>query len=180
MPATKIRRSAALSAVTGTLIMTLALSGCASRGGTTTVNREPEPVEQSLTALERGELRREALRFAREGWAAFEADDPVAMRELFAENIADSYDKLRARYASEGRERHREFEILYSDVLELSSTGDKATVKIDVIDNSYFIEPDGTRTQPDGAERGIEIRLERAADGEYRIAQMISASKVLD
>lgn len=157
----------------------LLTSGC-TPSPSTTVDRTPESEEVVLTPQQRGESRREALQAARAGWDAFETNDAEGVREHFEPSLADAFVERIEGYATEGRQRQREYEVNYFDVTKLSADGNVATVSIRVIDNAYFIEPDGTRTEPYGEERGVELTLTREAGGEFLVTSFTSVSAFLE
>lgn len=138
-----------------------------------------EPADKpGLTALERGEVRREILDDVKAGWAAFEADDAEGIRHYFVASMADSFDEKRKKYADAGRTRHRAFKINFMDVTELSADGSSATVNAEIVINSYFIEPDGTKTEPYGKETNVRINVVRDGDG-YKIRRVLANADLL-
>lgn len=158
----------------------LLIGGCSS-GGSTVIIRDLEPEgPPGLTARERGELRREALEVARSGWDAFAANDTETMASSFTTSMVEPYIEKYAGYAAEGRERHREYEIVFMDVTKMSADGAEVTVTINAADTSYFIEPDGTRTETADPERAIQMTLVRGEDGTYRITRMLAGNAFLD
>lgn len=177
-------RAGALAASTLLVASVLLATGCGNQD-TTRIVRDPEILSEDATStplspLERGELRREALRVAKEGWAAFEANDTEAMSDYFAESIVEGFVDRYARYAGQGRERHREYEILFFDVTKMSDDGRDATVSVTLIDNSYFVEANGTRTEPYGMERTVQLMLV-SDDGEsFVIRQFIAANAFME
>jgi hypothetical protein len=178
------QRAGALAASTLLLTSMLLATGCGSQD-TTRIVRDPDILSEDatstpLTALERGELRREALRVAKDGWAAFEANDTEAMSAYFADSIVEGFADRYAEYAGQGRERHREYEILFFDVTKMSDDGRDATVSVTLIDNSYFVEANGTRTEPYGKERTAQLML-ISDDGEsFVIRQFMAANAFME
>jgi len=182
----RMRHRLGVSAVIGLLVAVTAVTATAcARQETTTIIRDPEVLSEdatttALTPLERGALRREALRVAKAGWAAFEQNDTDAMSEYFADSIVEGFVDRYARYAAQGRERHRDYEVLFFDVTKMSADGREATVTITAIDNSYYVEPSGATTRPESRERSIQFVLV-SEDGEsFTIEQFIAAQAVLD
>jgi hypothetical protein len=158
----------------------LLIAGCSS-GGSTVIIRDPEPEgPPGLTARERGELRREALQVARSGWEAFAANDTEAMASSFTTSMVEPYIEKYAGYSAEGRERHREYEIVFMDVTKMSTDGGEVTVTINAADTSYFIEPDGSRTETADPARAVQMTLVRVEDGTYLITRMLAANAFLD
>ena len=155
------------------------VTGCQPSDGSTRIVRQQDSEPKGLSAIERGQLRGKALDAARTGWSAFEANDIEGMRQYFWPEFVDRIAAANDEYESAGRLRTRDHDITFFDVTELSSDGSTAGATMRINDNSYFVEPDGSRTSAGGAERQVTIKLERQADGTYRIANVIAAGDLL-
>jgi len=162
--------------ITCSLAGGFALTGCS--GTPTTVISRPESANDGgLSAIERGAARRDALQTAKDGLAAFDAVDHELMRSYFEDSFVDADVQRIAGYTKEGRTRHRDREITYVDATEMSKDGGSVTVSVRAVDNSYFVEADGSKTKPSGEEINFELRLTRQEDDSYRIVQIIGGSE---
>ncbi len=155
------------------------MTGCQPSDGGTRIVRQQDSDQEGLSAIERGQLRGEALSTARAGWSAFEANDIEGMRQYFWPEFVDRIVTANEAHQTAGRTRTRDHDITFFDVTELSSDGSTAGATVRINDNSYFVEPDGSRTSAGGAERQVTIKLERQPDGSYRIANVIAAGELL-
>ena len=133
-----------------------------------------------MSARERGTLRTEVLKVANAGWEAFAATDTDAMREYFSPEMVDEYVERYADYAEQGRERHRDYDVTFFDVTSMSSDGGEVGILIELADNSYFVEPDGSKTDPSGMPRTVTLDLARAEDGTYRITKIVAPQEFLE
>ncbi len=178
-------RSGVLRAVAlgcaGALLATtvVGLGGCARGTVESQVVRDQQPAEEeSLTPQERGQVRREALDVARTAWAAFEANDTDAMRSVCATDLVDGFVTLYEEYEAEGRSRVRSYDVTFFDVTSMTPSADRITATVRFIDGSYYIEADGTRTEPAGAERSAELVL-MLEDDRFLVVRIIASPEVL-
>lgn len=176
VPARHIALAAAmLLAATAPLLV----GGCAGQNVRSEIVRDSTPAEDAaLTPHERGEKRREALRVARAGWEAFETNDLDAMRSVFATDFVETYTELYADYEAEGRSRVRSYDVTFFDITSMTSSADRVSATIRFVDDSYYIEADGSQTEPAGAERSAEMVLAPEADS-FIIVRIIASSEFL-
>lgn len=167
-------------AVAAALLAAVTLTGCAPEARPSTVVREPESPQDVLTPRERGQLRTEVVETARGAWDAFVAMDTEAMAPYFTPAMVDQYAELYAGYERDGRERRRVYEVTHFDAITMTDDGSQAEILVKLVDNSYFVEADGTRTVPTGEERDVTLMMERGDDGAYRVTRIFAAREFLE
>ena len=172
-----LRRGSMRLLLAGALVFSPALvAGCDSEP-TTTVIIEPEPsVEEtsSLSALERGRVRREVLDELEPAIAAWVAGD----REAFGENFGELPQKPMFEVWDEAEDLgytiNRSHDRIVLDVTELNDSGTQALVSYDFMDHTIVTASDGTVVGPDRAEEvSFQLTVELTGDGEWTIVRMI-------
>lgn len=165
-----------LGAVSLLAVATLS-SSCSAGARQTTVipeERVSKVATGSLTPIERGKLRREVLKVAREAMDAFLADDPVRIEKYFHEEYVDYWAKQRAENAAKGQvwvRKHRPEEI---DVTTIDERGDSALVEYFFSNDSYYADKAGKpKTAPVGDDDVmVQLTLEKSKDG-WTVRRMI-------
>jgi hypothetical protein len=170
--------SALVVSVAAVALAGVLVTGGCSQEPTTVISRPSD--EERISALERGELRRDALEVARAGMAAFDAADHDEMAQYFGDDFVATDAERFAAYAREGRDRHRDHEVTYADVMEMSADGTTVTVSVRTIDHSYFVEADGSQTQSSDEEVRFELRLTMQDGGTYLITNVIAGRAALE
>jgi hypothetical protein len=176
--------------VAGILVLVPPLStGCGGQSDASqaqvivTSSSVPTPSEEAtrtLTPLERGKVRREALAVAEAGLAAWLADDLAAMEEYFTEDNVDYFRGLHDQYAAEGKVRVREHSATALDITGLSEDGTEATADYYLTDDSYFADAQGRAlTEPTHADATFSFTLVRTDEGGWIITRFFGAREHL-
>jgi hypothetical protein len=177
-----IARTREVVALVLALLLAGSLAGCGPGPRQTTVvsnGQASSDATDTLTPLQRGEVRREVLEVARRALDAWRDNDLEVMRELYADQQYEHFASLDETYRAEGKTRVRDHETLFFDVIELNSTGTEASVNYRFKDNSYFTSTDGTRlTQPAGDEAEMRFGLVQF-EGKWIIIRLIAGPERL-
>lgn len=171
-----MRRSLALI-----LLAALALSsasvmaGCARNPRQTQVIEAKDSPEDNvgLTPLQRGKVRRDALRTATAGMDAWIRNDLSAMESRMSTEYADFYKKAAKEYAAEGRVRVRKHDDVKIDVVEMDDMGVEVIVQYKFKDLSYFKSKSGSATKPTGENTEFQITLKKDEKGDWKILRII-------
>lgn len=179
------RRLLALAAAClAALVVVPALSGCASPRQTevTPAEQISEESTAGLTPLQKGAIRRDALRVAKAGVAAFLADDPDAIRSVFATQYVEYWSKVRGDNLADTRRRVRKHRLESIDVTQLNDDGTQAVVEYYFNDQSYYTDLAGKQvSQPSSgkaAEEMLQLTLVKTDEG-WAIIRMIGDEQVL-
>jgi predicted lipid-binding transport protein (Tim44 family) len=174
------RRNALLAGILGALLVLVLASGCSRSASQTTVAPvSEEDTTGTVTPLERGAIRREALQTVSSAMDAWVRNDLEAMREYFSDEQYEYFKTQDDQYKAEGKVRIRSHESTWTDVVEMTSGGEEVSVKYRFTDNSYFESTDGTRlTEPTGDETEMTLGLVRF-EGEWVVARVIAGSERL-
>lgn len=162
-------------------VVALSTTACTDDSRQTTVIVDSPSLENtsSITPIERGEIRREALRATRAGIDAWLADDFEAMRESFADSQFEFFKKQADTYRADDKKRVRVHEDLSMDVMEMTPDGREVSIKYRFIDRSYFQAADGSRlSEPTGKDTEMTIGAVEF-DGKWLIVRIIAGSDVL-
>lgn len=163
------------------LAMLLLSSGCAPDPYQTTVRKVPPEAEatSSITPLERGKLRREALEAVREGMAAWLADDLEAMKRYFSDEQVAYYQDLREESERTGRFRIRRHSDVKMDVVEMSEDGSEVSVTYAFVNDSYWADRSGRMLdKPTRKQSQIQIGAKKI-DGRWVIVRMIGVPETI-
>jgi hypothetical protein len=158
------------------LPMTLGLIGCGSKDTTTIITDVPSSTEETatLTPLERGQLRREALRDIELAVDAWVAGDRERMAEHYAEEMltrfTDQWDELAAR-AQTMKHVHRVDSL---DVIDMNSSGTQVLATYKFFDESVAVDESGRAVEePVNADADVQFTVERNDDGSWTIVRII-------
>jgi predicted lipid-binding transport protein (Tim44 family) len=163
------------------LVLVAALAGGCARSSSQTnvVPVSSEESTETVTPLERGELRREALRAVDDAMDAWMSNDLDAMRGLFADEQYEYFVEQNDAYLDEGKVRIRSHEATWSDVVEMTADGNEVSVKYRYTDMSYFEDADGNKlSEPAGDETEMTIVLVRFHD-RWVVARIIAGAERL-
>jgi hypothetical protein len=170
--------------VAATLCVSCALlvpmAGCSRDPYQTTVRKVP-PVESTstITPIERGKIRREALASVRQGVAAWLADDGEAMKRYFSQEQVEYYAKLREESKRENRYRIRKHSDGKMDVIDMSPDGTEVSVTYAFVNDSYWADSKGrVLEKPTHKESQIQIGAKRI-DGRWLIVRMIGVPETI-
>lgn len=165
------------------LLSVLGASGCAGREprGAVVIEQAPKPVEDTstITPLERGRARRDAMDAAEKAIAAFLADDEPGIKKYWAEQYQKLWKTYRAQNAENGVQRvrkHSNIEIF--DVVEMGREGKDAIVQYRFTDESVFKDASGKVVAPP-ANRATEFQLTMAKrdDGTWYVKRLVAGDE---
>lgn len=151
------------------------LAGCKASPRQAIVTKA-EPVESTstITPLQRGEIRREALRSAEKALDAWFANDLEAMRPYFSDQQYERFVKNDAEYRKEGKVRVRKHERLSFDANDMSGSGNEVSIRYVFTDKSYFKSTSGKQlSQPKNDEAEIQIGMSKVGD-QWVVIRMIT------
>lgn len=159
------------------LLLLVTASGCAKSPRQTSVSRPGQASADetsTLSPLERGAVRSEALDAAQAALDAWFANDLPAIRVAYADQQYDHFVELDETYAKEGKVRVRSHEPTFLDVVDMNQYGTEVSIVYRFKDNSYFASAEGERlTQPAGDEADIRLGLVKMGD-RWIVVRMIA------
>jgi predicted lipid-binding transport protein (Tim44 family) len=173
-----MRRRVMLSLLAGTLALTMiALVGCDTGDSTTIVLDATEDADETtgtLTPLERGQVRRQALRDIEAAVEAWVSGDRESMADHFSDEMlarfTDQWDEL----AEQGHSIRHVHEVMVLDVTEMNATGTQVLAKYKFLDESVVVDESGRTIEgPVNAEADAQLTAERADDGSWVIVRII-------
>ena len=174
-------RALVAALLTATALANSGMVGCRQQSDTPVVSTVPPAEERSgLTALQRGQVRGEALAYAKAGWAAWQRNDLAAIERYFGSDLYERFRALDAQYKQEGRTRIHAFEIKSFDVMDLNATGTQAIANVYFNDLSYYVDKSGARTSPTHKYLSAQLTLDRQPDGGWKIVRMLTAKEVMN
>ena len=140
-----------------------------------TIENESAPATGTLTAIQRGQIRRDALAVARTGINAWLASDADGMSKVFDKSIMDSFDKNWATWAKRGLSVKHVHESVYMDMIDLNEDCTQALVTYRYNDTSYLVNSAGKKAEslPAFKEKEIQFTLE-LADGKWKVVRAIA------
>ncbi|MHB9148473.1 MAG: hypothetical protein ACYC33_00060 [Thermoleophilia bacterium] len=139
-----------------------------------------DATKTTVSPLERGKIRREVLRVAEEGMAAWLTDDLDAASEYWSKDNVDRFREQDESYAEEGKRRVREHSSVTMDAVDMSSIGDQAIVEYNFTDDSHFVDSAGKQIgEPTHKETLFQLTLQIEDEGVWRIERVIGASESL-
>ncbi|MDP2181282.1 MAG: hypothetical protein Q8K99_01765 [Actinomycetota bacterium] len=159
----------------------LSTTACRSDSRQTTVLEQTPSTEDTstITPIERGEIRRDALRATQAGIDVWLRDDIDGMREYFADDQYDYFKKQDDSYRTDGKKRVRAHEDASMDVMEMTPDGREVSIKYRFIDRSYFQAADGSRlSEPTGKDTEMTIGAVEF-EGKWLLVRIIAGSDVL-
>jgi hypothetical protein len=166
--------------VLGLALTALPLTGCARNPRQTAVivQKGSDEASGTITPLERGKLRREALRAAEAGLAAWIAKDDKAMKKYFAAEQVEYYGKKVKSNLADGRVRIRAHKDATMEVVDMSKSGREVLIDYQFTDMSRFEDPDGNViVKPTGKDKTVQLTLDQEDDG-WIIVRMIGGSEL--
>lgn len=153
------------------------MTGCvASPRQTTVVETDGASADTtaSLTPLERGAIRRDALRAVEDAVDAWLDHDMARMRKLYSEQQYESFEKKAEEQREQGKVRVREHERLFFDVNDMNETGTEVSVRYVFKDKSYFESASGEQlTKPDNDESEFQIGAAKV-NGQWVVIRIIA------
>lgn len=173
-----IRVAAALCFFCALIVPT---AGCSRDPYQTTVKKVSfvEESTSTITPIERGKIRREALASVRRGVAAWLADDAEAMRQYFSEEQLEYYAKLRDESKRTGRYRIRKHSEGMMDVIDMSPDGTEVSVTYAFVNDSYWADSKGrVLEKPTHKKSQIQIGAKKI-DGKWIIVRMIGVPETI-
>jgi len=161
-----------------TLVLAGAVSACSPKPDTI-VEVDAGSVDDTatLTPLERGTARREALDAVRgmiDGWMASNAD---AMRLHAADSVVAPFAEAFATYAAEGRRVEHVHDVIYLDVVDLNREGTQALVTYRYNDSSVVVDGGGAtvETLPVLREKEMQLTLDLTPEG-WTVVRIIAGT----
>ncbi|HEY3318400.1 MAG TPA: hypothetical protein VGK50_08265 [Coriobacteriia bacterium] len=172
------KRSGAAALVAVAIAASTGLTGCAQDQRQTTIVVEPSG--KALTPLQRGEIRRDVLRTAREGMDAWKRNDVAKMRSYFGTDLVAFYDKTYKDYAKAGKVRVRRYrDVAPLEMTDINTAGTEALATWEFYDDSYFADSSGKPlTKPTGKDTSLQLALDKKR-GKWTIVRLIGANAVL-
>lgn len=168
-----IASAVALSAL---LMAGVTATGCDTSDRTAVV-RQPTSEETSgtLTPVERGKVRREALDSVRAAIEAWKASDTEAMRVYLADDLVQKFEATWAPYEAKGQHIEHVHDLDYLDMIDLNQSGTQALVTYRYDDLSYVADESGAKVEdlPPFELKEIQFTLE-PEDGEWKIIRAIA------
>ena len=166
-------------AVLGLSVAALPLTGCiAQPSSQTKVIDNPPPI--GLTPVQKGVIRREALKVADAGFKAWLTGDTKAMKPYFKPYYITYYDGLYAKYAKQGKKRVRKVTVKSMDVSDINSTGSQVLVDVQFVDQQYYSDLKGNPiTKPVNKDTYVQLTMNNKS-GKWTIDNMIATGAVLN
>lgn len=157
----------------------LAVPGCSTEPATRVIVSPSEEGTKTITPLERGTIRREALEDIRTGVDAWVANDIGGVTAHFEQPARGMLLDKWARLAKDGKRVvhvHRDAKLT---MIDLKKDGSQALVNYDFIDESYVVGKSGARTEK-GSGKATEIQLTIEMRGEtWVVIRMIGGSDAI-
>jgi predicted lipid-binding transport protein (Tim44 family) len=159
------------------LAAVLPATGCSRDSGPTIVNEEANVEDTStITPLQRGKERRDALAMLRTAMDAWSDSDLATMQKYFPNVAVDQFKETWADYAAEGLTVKHVHEVTYLDVTEMNRSGTQALVTLSMVDNSYLVERNGkTARDLPVLDKDIQFTLEKDENGDWKIKRMVAS-----
>jgi hypothetical protein len=172
-----VRRRVMFGLLAGMLALTMiALAGCDTGDSTTIVLDATEDADETgtLTPLERGEVRRQALRDIEVAVEAWVSGDRERMADHFSDEMlarfTDQWDEL----AEQGHSIRHVHDVMILDVTEMNATGTQVLAKYKFRDESVVVDESGRTVEgPLNAEADAQLTAERTDDGSWIIVRII-------
>lgn len=175
-----IRRPAIVPAVLLSTALMLGSAGCSGEPTTRIINEPESAVEatDTITALERGVIRREALTEVREAIATWAASDREGMAEHFSDSVMNDFAKNWEPFDERGLSVKHVHEELYLDMIDLNSDGSQALVTYRYKDTSYLVDASGKKVEdlPAFEQKEIQFTVETDDDGKWVIVRAIGGA----
>jgi hypothetical protein len=140
--------------------------------------RSSEDETGGITPLERGQLRTALLQDVRAAIDAWKASDPETMRDYFAEDVVDKFEKTWDGYATDGRRIEHVHKTEFLDVIDLNADATQALVTYRYDDDSYLVDIDsGAKAETLEAfdDKEMQLTIDRQDDGDWMIVRIIAA-----
>lgn len=170
-------RSVFRGACTLGVLLSLAVSvtACDEGGRTTVVTRSSqEETTGTLTPVERGRIRREALDVVRAAIAAWQDSDLESMKEYFAPELVAKFEKAWEPYRAKNQHVVHVHEVDYLDMIEMNNAGTQALVTYRYNDDSYVADAAGNKIEdlPPFELKELQFTLQ-LENGQWKIIRSI-------
>jgi len=171
-----MRTRTRIPAVLVATALVLGIGGCSPAPDTrVTVNSGSEETTDSITPLERGVVRREALAVTRTALKAWTSSDKAAMKKSFSESIMASFEKNWKAWEADGLSVKHVHEEVYLDVIDMSKDGTEALVTYRYNDTSYLVDASGKKVEALPAFKDKEIQFTLQVEDEtWKIVRAIA------
>ncbi|MDH4139417.1 MAG: hypothetical protein OEV43_02480 [Coriobacteriia bacterium] len=162
----------------------LSVSACEPRGTTTVTQSDraaSRPDTDSISPLERGQIRTKILQNVRAAISAWQASDSEDMRLYMTEDLVARFEKTWSDYEAEGLRVAHVHDVVYLDVIELNAGATQALVTYRYDDRSYLVdESSGDKVEdlPVFTNKEMQLTVDRQDDDGWLIVRVIAADDV--
>ena len=142
-------------------------------------NRTQSQVEtDTITPLERGQIRTAVLRDVRAAIDAWQESDGDTMRLYMAEDLVERFENTWSDYEADGLRVAHVHDVAYLDVIELNIDGTQALVTYRYDDSSYLVDGssgDRVKNLPAFSDKEMQLTIDKQDDGSWLIVRVIAA-----